>query len=225
MGRMSFGEAVFLLITARRATPQEALLLDAVLVSLIEHGLTPSAVVSRVTYSLVPESIQGAVAAGLLGVGGVVLGSMEDCGRLLTRIGKEREGGVTLDDATRRIVEEYRAAHKRVPGVGHALHTDGDPRAERLLAIAEECRKSGAHVEALRELTHQNEVAAGRRMPINVTGAVAAVLLELDVPWQLHRGFALVSRTAGLVAHISEEMDEPLTPAFSAFIRSGTDDE
>lgn len=219
MGKLTFGEVVFLLVGGRLPDERERRLVDAILVSLVEHGLTPSAVISRVTYSVAPEAIQGAVAAGLLGVGTYVLGSMEECGQILTRIDAEVAGGAATEDSVRGIVAEYRAAKKRLPGIGHAVHTEGDPRAARLLAIAEECGKSGTYVRALEELARQATTSAGKRLPLNVTGAVAAMLLELGVPWQLHRGFALISRTAGLVAHIGEELTSPITPAFRQLTR------
>jgi citrate synthase len=219
MGKRTFGEVVFLLVSHRLPDPQELRLIDAVLVSLMEHGLTPSAIVARVTYSVASESLQGAVAAGLLGAGSLVLGSMEECGRLLDRIAAEVRGGSTSEAAAQRIAEEYRKEKKKLPGVGHVIHTEGDPRAERLFVIAGECGKRGPHVQALEQLVRAAEALAGRKLPINVTGAVAAVLLELGVPWQLHRGFALISRSAGLVAHIGEELERPITPGLRKLAR------
>jgi citrate synthase len=212
MGKLTFSEVVFLLIQGRIPEPHERRLLDAVLVSLVEHGLTPSAMVARMNYSIAPESIQGAIASGLIGVGSQVLGSMEECGRLLERIDAAVSEGQTRPDAARAIADEYRRDRRRLPGIGHQIHTEGDPRAARLLVIAEECGLRGRHVESLEQLVGAAEASSGRRLPLNVTGAVAAVLLELGVPWRLHRGFALISRTAGLVAHIGEEMDRPITP-------------
>jgi citrate synthase len=223
VGKMSFGHVLFLLVIGRQPDAQESRLVDAVLVSLIEHGLTPSAVVARVTYSLVPESVQGAVAAGLLGVGGVVLGSMEECGHLLYEVNAETRRGVSLQDAIHAVVDDYTASGKRIPGLGHAIHRDGDPRAARLIAVAKECGRYGPYVEAVEELENQAQLAAGRRIPLNVTGVVSAVLLELGIPWSLHRGFALVSRTAGLVAHIGEEIEDPITPRLRSVIRGEVD--
>jgi citrate synthase len=219
MGNFTFTEVMFLLIAGRKPDQDETKLVDAVLVALMEHGLTPSAVVARVTYSLVPEAIQGATAAGLLGVGGVVLGSMEDCGQILTRVVEATGSGVAVDEAMREVVAEYRTDRRMIPGVGHAIHTEGDPRAGRLLEIAGECGKRGAYVEAAEALEREVGRSTGRSLPLNVTGAVAAVLLELGIPWRLHRGFALISRTAGLIAHIREELEDPITPAFRALTR------
>jgi len=223
LGKLTFTEMVFLLIAGRIPEPDERRLADAVLVSLVEHGLTPSAVVARMTYSTAPESLQGAVAAGLLGVGTRVLGSMEECGELLTRMDAEILGGKSRADVARETAEAYRRDHKRLPGIGHAIHTEGDPRATRLYAIAEECGRRGRYMDALQELVSAAESLSGRRLPLNVTGAVAAILLELGVPWQLHRGFALISRSAGLVAHIGEEMHAPITPALRKLVRESHD--
>jgi citrate synthase len=220
LGKLSFTEVVFLLIVGRIPDPVDTRLLDAILVSLVEHGLTPSAVVARMNYSVAPESLQGAVAAGLLGVGSRVLGSMEECGQLLTRIDQQVEvGGKSTSVAAAEVAAEYRAQRKRLPGLGHAIHTEGDPRVSRLFEIAAECGHHGRFVAALQELRHAAESSSGRALPLNVTGAVAALLLELGVPWQLHRGFALISRSAGLVAHIGEEMQRPITPAIRKLVR------
>lgn len=217
MGNISFGGIVFLLLKGRRPTNNELRLIDAVLVSLVEHGLTPSAVVARVTYSLAPESIQGAVSAGLLGAGGVVLGSMEDCGRILERVDLEVQAGKPRTEAILEIAAEYKAAGKRLPGMGHIIHREGDPRAARLAVIAAECGLRCHHLDALNEMA--TIAGRGKMLPVNVTGAVAAVLLELGISWRLQRGFALIARTAGLIAHIGEEMEHPITPAVRELTR------
>jgi citrate synthase len=216
MGKVSFSEMIFLMIGGRLPEADERVLLDALLNTLVEHGLTPSAVASRMTYAVAPEAMQGAVAAGLLGVGSVLVGSMEECGMLLTRIAAADVGP---EAAVEEIVREYRSSGRRVPGVGHSIHVDGDPRAARLFEIAEACGRAGSHVNAMHALARAAERASGRSLPINATGAVAAVLLELGVPWRVHRGFALISRTVGLIAHIDEEMQAPITPAIRALLR------
>jgi citrate synthase len=218
IGKLSFTEMVVLLILGRLPDAQERRLMDAVLVSLVEHGLTPSVLVARLNYSSAPESIQGAVAAGLLGVGSRVLGSMEECGELLTRIDEQVQAGQPRDEVIRGSVVEYRRNHKRLPGMGHAIHTNGDPRAARLYEIAAECGKHGRFLDYLQELVGTAEALYNKRLPLNVTGAVSAILLEMGVPWQLHRGFSLISRTAGLVAHIGEERTTPITPPLRAMV-------
>lgn len=221
MGKVSFTEMIFLLVGGRLPAPEDRKLLDAVLNALVEHGLTPSAATSRLTYAIAPEAIQGAVAAGLLGAGSVLLGSMEECGMLLTRVAAAVAGGSELTAATDEIIREYRSGGRRIPGVGHSIHSDGDPRAVRLFEIAAECGRRGSHVDAMLALARAAEQASGRTLPVNATGAIAAILLELDIPWQLHRGFALISRTVGLIAHIDEEMRAPITPAIRDLLRHG----
>lgn len=213
MGERTFTDVIFLMLTDRFPDDSERRLLDAVLVSLVEHGLTPSALVARLTYSVSPDSIQGAVAAGLLGAGSIVLGAMEECGALLQRIDDEVAAGSSISVAAEGIAREYRSRKAKLPGVGHVIHTEGDPRAAKLLELAVETGHAGRHVEAVLALVGSAEGLSGRKLPLNVTGAVAAVLSELGVPWQLHRGFALVSRSAGLVAHIGEEIEAPIGPA------------
>lgn len=223
MGNATFSDVVYLLIAGRFPDEQERRLVDAMLVSLMEHGLTPSAVVARVTYAVAPEAIQGAVAAGLLGAGSVVLGSMEECGRLLTRITEEVDAGADRDVAIQVVVDEYRASRRKLPGVGHAIHREGDPRAARLFALADECGKHGRYVDTLHRLVDLAMPPSGKRLPVNVTGAVAALLLELGVPWQMHRGFALISRSVGLVAHVGEEVTNPITASLRQVIREDSE--
>jgi citrate synthase len=212
MGQLTFTDVVWLLIAGRLPEARERTLLDAVLIALMEHGLTATAISARMTYWAAPEAIQGAVAAGLLGAGSKVLGSMEECGQLLTRIDAAVAAGADRTAVIDEILREYREQGRHLPGLGHAVHTEGDPRATRLLEIAGECGYRGRHVEAVEELHRLAEERVGRRLPLNATGAIAAILLELEVPWQLHRGFALISRTAGLVGHIGEELRNPITP-------------
>lgn len=221
MGVRSFTEMTFLLVSSRFPTDNEKRLLDGVLVSLMEHGLTLSALAARMTYWVDEQSLQSAVAAGLLGAGRRVLGSMEECGQLLTRMETEADAGATRREAAERIVEEYRTTGRHLPGLGHAIHREGDPRAERLAVIAEECGLRGPSFTSLQELHDAAEEAVGTQLPINATGAISASLLALGVPWQLHRGFALISRTVGLVAHIGEEIEHPVTPELRAMLLAG----
>jgi citrate synthase len=123
MGSASFTEMIFLLVCGQLPSASDRRLLDAILNSLVEHGLTPSAVAARLTYAIAPEAIQGAVAAGLLGAGSVLLGSMEECGMLLTRMAEEAGAGTDASAVAAQIVAEYQASRRRIPGVGHSIHT------------------------------------------------------------------------------------------------------
>jgi len=205
LGRASFTEVIYRQLTGRDPSEAQAAVLDACLVALMEHGLTPSVVSARLTYGSAPEAMQGAVAAGLLGVGSVFVGASEACAALLARIATAGD-----PDAEARAVA---GSGGRVPGFGHPLHRDEDPRAVRLLAIARERGIAGAHVATLDRLAAAIAAAAGRAIVINATGAVAAVLLDAGLPAAILRGIALISRCAGLVAHIREEQ---LSPAMSA---------
>lgn len=213
MGHVSFTHLVFLLVAGRAPERREEAMLDACLVALAEHGLTLSATVARATSTTAPESLQGAVAAGLLGVGDRVAGSMEGCGRTLHALAAECASGRDRGEAVADHVARTLARRARIAGFGHTQHAGGDPRANRLLALAREERVAAEHVELLDALAAEIGRQTGRALPVNVTGAIAAVLMDVGFEWSILRGFALVSRCAGLVAHIHEERSEPLVPA------------
>jgi citrate synthase len=222
IGQVSQTQMALLAITGELPDEPTTRVVDAVLVSLLDHGLTPSALATRLTYWSAPEAIQGAVVAGLLGAGSVLLGSMERCGRLLTEIDAAIAAGEEEAHAVDRLLAELLGAGERVPGLGHSLHQGGDPRAGKLLEVAEREGKAGRHVRRLRIVEQRAEALVGKRLPLNATGAAAALLLECNIPWQLHRGFALMSRTAGLVAHVGEEIAEPITPEIRRALRDAS---
>lgn len=205
IGKLSFTEMMFFQILGRKASPAQVALLDACLVTLLEHGLTPSAVAARLVYSSAPEAMQGAVAAGLGGVGSLFVGTMEGCGALLD--GLVRSADVPVD--ARRIAEEHERARRPVPGFGHPLHKPDDPRAQRLLALAREKDVAGRHVDAVTILSAAIDAAYGKHITLNATGAIAAILGDCGVPCEIMRGFAIIARCAGLVGHIHEEQRKP----------------
>jgi len=201
VGRLTFTEMFYFLVCGRMPTKAECRVLDACLVTLMEHGFTPASLISRLVHDSVPEEIQVAVASGLLAVGSVFAGTMEGCARILQR-------GVGVEDPDRycaQVVEEHRAAKKPVPGFGHAFHKPDDPRTPRLLSIAAEEGLSGKYVDLLQRLAVAVDRAAGRHLTINATGAIGALLLEIGIPPEVCRGVAVVSRSGGLVGHILEE--------------------
>jgi citrate synthase len=222
IGEISQTQMALLAITGELPDEPTTRVVDAVLVSLVDHGLTPSALATRLTYWSAPEAIQGAVVAGLLGAGSVLLGSMERCGRLLTEIDDAVQAGEDEADSVNRLLRELLDAGERVPGLGHSLHREGDPRAGKLLEVAEREGKAGRHVRRLRLIEERTTTLTGRSLPLNATGAAAALLLEAGIPWQIHRGFALMSRTAGLVAHIGEELVDPITPEVRRALRDAS---
>jgi citrate synthase len=209
MGRLTLTELAYLLVTKREPTAGERRILDAVLVSLADHGLTPSALAARLTYTGAPEAIQGAVAAGLLGAGSVFLGPTGDTADMLAAA-VSTHGTDDLDHCAIHIVDLCIDSGRRVPGLGHPIHRDEDPRTPRLYAIAEEEGLLGPHLDLLRRVAVIHEAATGKRLPINGAGAAGAALVDVGVPPTVVRGFVLIARTAGLVAHLLEESVEPI---------------
>jgi citrate synthase len=207
MGRVTFTELTFLLVQGRAPTPQEAALLDAVLVSLAEHGLTPTVLAARLTHTGAPESLQGAVAAGLLGAGSVFLGVVEDTAVFLERV---VGAGGEVEHAAAAAVRAELAAGRRIPGLGHPIHKSEDPRTPRIYAIAEEQGLLGPHLGALRAVSAAHREATGRALPINGAGVAGAALADLGFPARIVRGMALLARTAGLVGHLGEEQTQAL---------------
>jgi citrate synthase len=192
MGRLTFTEYVHLLLTGEEPTEEQRYFLDLLLVAIAEHGLMPTNVAARMTLAADPDSLQGAVAAGILGAGPVVLGTAEECARLLEREGDPAE-----------IVAEIRGAGGKVPGFGHPVHKPVDPRAERILELADERGVSGAYVARARAF-HD---AVGLTM--NVSLPIAAVMLELGFPPDAVKAVPILARTASLLAHLAEERERP----------------
>jgi len=193
MGRLSFTEYFHLLLTGDEPTDEQRYFLDLLLVAIAEHGLMPTNIAARMTLAADPESLQGAVAAGILGAGPVLLGTSEECARLLAGGGDPKE-----------IVSEHRAAGRRVPGFGHPVHKPLDPRAERILELADERGVSGPHVALARAL--RGELA----LTMNVSMPIAAVLLDLGFPPATVKAVPILARTASLLAHLAEERERPL---------------
>jgi citrate synthase len=210
MGRVSFTEYFFLLVTGREPTADQRFFLDVVLVAIAEHGLMPSVQAARMTLAAAPEALQGAVAAGLLGAGGVILGTSELCARLLAEVRSAVEAGADPDAACEAAVSRIRADGGRLPGFGHPLHKPVDPRAERILSLADARGVAGVHVDLARRIADAAERAYGRRMVMNVSMPIAAVLLDIDVPLAAVKGVPLLARTASLVAHLAEEAERPI---------------
>lgn len=210
MGEVDFTTMICIHLSGGR-TPSagEVAVVNAVLVALMEHGLTPSSITARLIYDSSPDAVQGAVAAGLLGAGSQFLGSTEDAARLLQEGAAELEGGRSAEDWAREQAENFAADGTPVPGFGHHIHRPDDPRAPRLLEIAREHGVDGPHAELLVALSAALDAAKGKHITINATGAVAAVLSDVGYPWHSLRGFSLIARSAGLIGHILEEGQRP----------------
>lgn len=207
MGKVSFTQMMFMHIMGRRPSDGETVILDAVLVTLMEHGLTPSAISTRLTYHSAPEALQSAVAAGLLNVGSQFVGTMENAAKMLMALLQDPDN---FDANARAEIQRRRAAKLVLPGFGHHLHKPDDPRTEKLFDIAlAQDGIDGNNIAAMKRFSALVDEELGRHLTINATGAVAAVLLEIGVEPEIMRGFSVISRAAGLVAHIREEQTHP----------------
>jgi citrate synthase len=215
MGQVGFGELAFWLATQRRPSRGETRVFEAVLAALADHGFTPTAIVTRLTWLSAPDSVQGALAAGLLGGGSRFLGVTEDCGRFLHDVLTSVEGGLPTDDAgwdalALETVTAQRAARRFVPGLGHHVHKQGDPRTPRLFQIAAEEGLSGPHLSLFAAIGRVHPQVLGRTLPLNGAGVCGAALADLGLPLELLRGFALLARTAGLIGQLAEELRHPV---------------
>ena len=214
MGTVGFGELAFWLATQRRPTAGETRVFEAVLAALADHGFTPTAIVTRLTYLSAPDSVQGALAAGLLGGGSRFLGVTEDCGRFLHDVLTAADV-LPADDAgwdalALETVRAQRAAGRFVPGLGHHVHKQGDPRTPRLFEIAAEEGLVGPHLALFAAIGRVHPEVLGRTLPLNGAGVCGAALADLGLPLELLRGFALLARTAGLIGQLAEELRHPV---------------
>jgi citrate synthase len=215
MGSMSLTALAYLLLVGREPTAGELRVTDAALVSLADHGVTPSSMATRLTYTGAPEAVQGAIAAGLLGAGSVFLGPAGDTAVYVAEAVASLGLAATDDDeaflaAAVDLVDRRRAAGARMPGLGHPVHRQGDPRTARLSTIAEEEGLLGPHLRLLLAIERAHHEASGSFLPVNGAGAAGAALTDVGLPPVLVRGFVLIARTAGLVAHLAEEMRDPM---------------
>jgi citrate synthase len=215
IGKVSFVEHFFLLLTGQLPTAGQASVLNATLVAIAEHGLVPSVQAARMTFAAAPDAMQGAVAAGILGCGSVVLGSSETAGRMYAEIDAQVQAGTPLNDAARAVMQAWRAAGRSIPGYGHPQHKERDARVGALFDVA---RQAGTD---LRFITIAEAVEAlipellNKPLKLNVSGAIPAVLLGAGFPVQALKGVPILARTAGLIAHMFEEMQQPIGFALS----------
>ncbi len=215
MGKVSFGELALWLVTQRRPAASQVRVFEAVLVALADHGFTPTAIAARLTYLSAPESVQGALAAGLLGGGSRFLGVTEDAGRFLADALAAAGEPLPADDAgwdavALAAVQQARAAGRFIPGLGHPVHKITDPRTPALVKIAEEEGLRGPHLRLFEAIGRVHPQVLGRTLPLNGAGTCGAALADLGLPVDLLRGFALLARAAGLLGHLAEEQRHPI---------------
>jgi citrate synthase len=210
IGQISFTDHFWLLLTGSMPTTAQRRILDATLVAIAEHGLVPSVQASRMTLAAAPEALQGAVAAGILGCGSVVLGSSEVAGHFFAAIAARIAAGAAPNEAATSAILEYRAARRAIPGYGHPLHRGSDPRAGRLFAVAAEVGSAGMHVDIAQLVERLLPDLIGKPLALNVSGAIPAVLLDAGYPLGALKGVPILARTAGLIAHLLEEQLRPI---------------
>jgi citrate synthase len=210
LGKLSLGDMAFLEMMDRRPTAEESTVFNAMALTLVEHGLTPSAIVTRMTLAGAPEAMQAAVAAGLCGLGSVFVGSMETAARVLQQALPSSQTSCDLDVCARDIVSAHIAEKKSIPGIGHHFHKPADPRAGKLFEIAQNNGLSGNYVALMQRIAREAEAQLGKSLPVNATGAIAALASELGMSWNIVRGVGVIARAIGLVGHIREELKNPL---------------
>jgi citrate synthase len=214
MGTVGFGELAFWLATQERPTPGQVRVFEAVLAALADHGFTPTAIAARLTYLSAPDAIQGAVAAGLLGGGSRYLGVTEDTGRFLADVLASADTLPTdeagWDALATQAVTARKAAGGFVPGLGHPVHKEGDPRTPVIIRVAREESLYGPHLALFEAIGRVHPAILGRTLPLNGAGVSGAALADLGLPIELLRGAALLARCAGLLGHIAEEIRRPL---------------
>jgi citrate synthase len=210
MGHYGFTDFFFFLVTGKKPTEDQRFFLDLLLVSIAEHGLTPTAQAARMTLAAAPDSLQGAVAAGILGCGTVVLGTAELCAKVLAEAAARVAAGEDSNEVVSDIASTTRRQGGKMPGFGHPIHHPVDPRAERILALAEERGVAGRHVDLLKRLRPAVATAWGKPLPLNVSGPIAAVLMDLDFPPTMIKAVPILARTAGILGHLAEEQRRPL---------------
>jgi citrate synthase len=232
MGRVGFGELALWLVTQRRPTPPEVRVFEAVLVALADHGFTPTAIAARLTYLSAPESVQGALAAGLLGGGSRFLGVTEDTGEFLaaalagtglSQTGQPPGSEADFDALALEAVRQAKAAGRLIPGLGHPVHKVTDPRTPVLQKIAAEEGLYGPHLRLFEAIGRVHPAVLGRTLPLNGAGTCGAALADLGLPPPLLRGFALLARTAGLLGHLAEEQRRPVGPEIYQMVDRNTD--
>ena len=209
IGERSFTETLLLQAIGSQPSTVQVRIVDSVMVTIMEHGLVPSAIVTRLTHYGAPESFQGAIAAGLLGVGDRYAGTASECGEVIERI-------VAAADSARQAADEvaaYRSQKRPLPGFGHPIHRGLDPRVEKLLSVAEAAGATGEYIAAMHLLERTLNEALGKQLVTNISAAIGAVLAEAGVPSGMMRGIVLTARCAGLVGHLFEEINHPIAHA------------
>ena len=209
IGKLSFADYFFLLLTGKQPDAACSTVLNATLVAIAEHGLVPSVQASRMTFAAAPDALQGAVAAGILGCGSVILGASETAGRLFADVAARVDAGEALDEVAAATIRSLKESRQAIPGYGHPLHKANDPRVDRLIEVAAEADADLRYVRIAQALERVIPDIVGRELRMNVSAAIPAVLLGVGFPVASLRGVPILARTAGLIAHLAEEAEMP----------------
>jgi citrate synthase len=214
LGKINLGDMTFLELTGQLPTPQQSVVFNAMLVTLVEHGLTPQTIAARLIYLCSPEALQAAVAAGLCGVGSVFAGGSEGTARLLQEA-LPKDPQADLAAVARTVVADFQSRRAIIPGIGHPRHKPIDPRTPCLFDLAAANQLRGRYVALLESIALEAERAYQRSLPINATGAIGALCCELGFDWKMARGIAVIGRAIGLVGHLAEEIRHPIAQEIS----------
>ena len=215
IGKIGFTEYFHLLVTGKSAMPAAMAVLNATLVAIAEHGLVPSVQASRMTLAAAPDALQGAVAAGILGCGSVILGASETAGRLFIEVQERAHSSGDFDNAAKAVVAEYRERKQAIPGYGHPLHKERDARVNALFQVARDERIDLTYVRIAEAIERAIPEAVGKHLMLNVSAAIPAVLLGIGFPLRALKGVPILARTAGLIGHLTEELEQPIGFALS----------
>lgn len=224
IGHLTFAQMTNLMLVGKVPDENQARMIDALLVALVEHGFTSSAMAARLVYHAAPESLQGAVAAAILTAGGRHLGTADLCARMLQdNLKPEVRQGRSLEALAEEIVAKYRATKTNIAGIGHATHTGGDPRADRLFEVARETGVYGDACELIQIISKQASAQVGRNLPVNVTGAMGSISTEMGVDWHLAKAYAIIGRALGALAHLGDEIKNPIARGISQLVEHGVE--
>lgn len=221
LDKHDFAEVLYLQLTGSFPDASARRMMNVLLISGSDHGMTPSAIAARLTLYGAPEALQGALASGLLGAGSRLVGTIETSAALLSTTIASRASWskAEIDEAAERLVTQYRATKKSIPGLGHSIHTTMDPRTARILDIAKECGFFGNHCILAMALSEQASRLMGRALPLNAPGAKAGIVLDMGLTPAFGKAVTLVGRAGGVLAHLLEEQQEPIGDAIWDLVR------
>jgi citrate synthase len=207
IGNITLADMAFLGAKHRKPTENESKMLNALLVAICEHGFTPSSISTRLTYLGAPESVQSAVAAGLLGAGTVYLGAMEYVAEMLQKAFQKYGEEYDIKELASIIINERQESGQQLPGFGHPVHKPEDPRTTKLFEISEQLGFNGKNSQLLKEIHRQFCEKKGKTITLNAVGAIGAIMADMEIDYRVVKSFAVASRAVGLVAHIVEEIE------------------